>query len=72
MRLQLRGMIVHDYPPAKALEAQNLLRQAIEDGTLNVSDDNETVIPTAFENVPKTWMNLFEGSNTGKLVTKLV
>lgn len=72
MRLQIRGFIVLDYPPAKALETQNLLQQAIMDDKLSVSDDNETIIPTAFEDVPKTWMRLFNGHNTGKLVTKLV
>ncbi|KAH7015880.1 hypothetical protein EDB80DRAFT_833104 [Ilyonectria destructans] len=72
MRLQIRGFIVLDYPPAKALETQNLLQQAIMDDKLSVSDENETIIPTAFEDVPKTWMRLFNGHNTGKLVTKLV
>ena len=45
---------------------------AYKEGKIRVDDANETVVETSFEDVPKTWMGLFEGSNTGKLVTKLV
>jgi hypothetical protein len=72
MRLQIRGFTVHDSPPDKAAEAQILLWKAIEDGTLDLSDDNETIVPTKFEHVPNTWLALFEGKNTGKLATKLL
>ncbi|KAM6522912.1 quinone oxidoreductase [Fusarium falciforme] len=72
MRLQIRGFILFDYPPAEALEVQNLLQQAIVDGKLSVSDGNETIVSTTFEDVPRTWLRLFDGNNTGKLVTRLV
>jgi NADPH-dependent curcumin reductase CurA len=29
------------------------------------------VVKTKFEDVPKTWMMLFQGGNTGKLVTEI-
>jgi NADPH-dependent curcumin reductase CurA len=29
-------------------------------------------VPTAFEDIPKTWLKLFEGANTGKLLTQIV
>lgn len=29
------------------------------------------MIDTAFEDIPKTWMMLYSGVNTGKLITKL-
>ncbi|KAJ4248387.1 quinone oxidoreductase [Fusarium torreyae] len=72
MRVRIQGMIIHDFPPDKASEAQDLLLRAIADGQLSLSDDNETVVPTAFEKVPETWLKLFQGSNTGKLVTQLM
>lgn len=31
----------------------------------------ETVVDSKFDEVPQTWMRLFEGKNQGKLVTKL-
>ena len=45
---------------------------AAKEGKIKVGEENETVIDTKFEDIPKTWMLLFEGANTGKLVTKLV
>lgn len=71
MRLSVRGFIVVDYLH-KAPETVELLVRAVQDGKLKVSDDNESVVPTRFEDIPQTWLRLFEGKNTGKLVTKLV
>jgi len=48
------------------------LVQAVKEGKIKVGEENETVVETKFEEVPKTWMRLFEGANTGKLVTKVV
>ncbi|KAL6249476.1 quinone oxidoreductase [Rhinocladiella similis] len=70
MRLQIRGFIVLDYFQSRA-EALKVFRQAIQDGKLKIGEGNETVVPTKFEDVPKTWLKLFSGDNTGKLVTKL-
>lgn len=72
MRLSIRGFIILDYAPEEARKTQELLRRAIEDGTLRVSEESQTVVETRMEDVPKTWLRLFEGQNTGKLVTKLV
>ncbi|OQU97383.1 hypothetical protein CLAIMM_03317 [Cladophialophora immunda] len=69
MRLQIRGFIIFDYK--ERAEALKIFRQAIEEGKLKIGDENETVVPTRFEDVPKTWLKLFSGGNTGKLVTKL-
>lgn len=51
--------------------ALKVFRQGIQDGKLKIGEGNETVVPTKFEDVPKTWLKLFSGDNTGKLVTKL-
>lgn len=70
MRLQINGFIVLDHV-AKAGEILQTFRKALEDGKLDITE-GEHVVETKFEDVPATWLNLFEGVNTGKLVTKLV
>lgn len=70
MRLEIRGFIVIDFLP-KAQETLGIFRQAIQDGKLTIGEESEMVVPTKFEDVPKTWMKLFDGGNTGKLVTAL-
>lgn len=71
MRIQIRGFIIIDYL-SHAQEMIGIFRKAIEEGKLKIGDESEQVVETKFEDVPKTWMKLFEGGNTGKLVTKLV
>lgn len=71
MRLSIRGFIVLDYAP-KFPETIGIFIEALKEGKLQISDANEDVVPTKFEDVPKTWLKLFDGGNTGKLVTKLV
>ncbi|KIW99122.1 uncharacterized protein Z519_00785 [Cladophialophora bantiana CBS 173.52] len=72
MRLSIRGFIVSDYL-SKAQETVQMFVQAVKDGKLKISnEESEQVVDTKFEDVPKTWLKLFEGGNTGKLVTKLV
>ncbi len=71
MRIQIRGMIVFDYYH-KFAEAMGIFKQAIQDGKLNVSEESEQVVEAKFEEVPKVWMTLFQGANTGKLVTKIL
>jgi len=56
----------------RAPETVKTLVQAVKEGKIKVGEENETVVETKFEEVPKTWMRLFEGANTGKLVTKVV
>ena len=72
-RIEIKGFIVLDYvAEGKAPAAIGELLKSFKDGKITVGDENETVVDTKFEDVPKTWMRLFEGKNTGKLVTKLV
>ena len=72
-RIEVRGFIVLDYvSQGKAPEAIGALVQAFKEGKIRLGDENETVVDTVFEDVPRTWMGLFEGRNTGKLITKLV
>ena len=72
-RLEIKGFIVMDFlAEGKGPEAVKELVTATKEGKIKVGEENETVVDTKFEDVPKTWMSLFEGANTGKLVTKLV
>lgn len=71
-RLEVKGFIVLD----AMLEGKTgpMLQKIIENvkaGKIKIGEDSETVVPTAFEDVPKTWQMLFTGGNTGKLVTQL-
>jgi NADPH-dependent curcumin reductase CurA len=70
MRIQIRGMIVMDHL-GKAQEVMGIFNRAIQEGNLKVSEESEHVVEAGFEEVPQVWMKLFEGANTGKLVTKL-
>ena len=69
MRLKCQGFIVTDYAD-KFPQTVEVLKKALEDGKLDI-DQGETVVQTKFEDIPKTWMKLFEGSNQGKLITYL-
>ena len=72
MRLQILGFIVFDfYAAGKAPAATQELIDALKDGKISIGDQNETVIDAGFEAIPETWMKLFDGENTGKLITKL-
>jgi NADPH-dependent curcumin reductase CurA len=70
-RLKVLGFIVIDYIH-KAIEVQEQLVQAWNDGRIVVADETETVVQSRFEDVPRTWLKLFDGSNTGKLTTELI
>ena len=71
-RIEIRGFIIFDFiATGKGPEAVKEMVQAWKDGKIQVGNDNETVVETKFEDIPKTWVKLFEGSNTGKLVTQL-
>lgn len=71
MRIQIRGMIVLDYVH-KIAKVMGIFKQAIQEGKLNVSGESEHVVEANFKEVPKVWMMLFKGANTGKLVTKIM
>lgn len=72
MRLQIRGFIVTDYlSQGKRGEMLQFLLKALKEGKLKIGEENQQVVPAKFDDVPKVWMKLYDGSNTGKLVTKL-
>ncbi|KAK5174306.1 quinone oxidoreductase [Saxophila tyrrhenica] len=49
-------------------EASDIFKKALKDGKLKI-DEGEHIVKGGFEDIPKTWMQLFSGANTGKLVT---
>lgn len=72
-RIEINGFIAKDFwAEGKGPQAVKEKVTAAKEGKIKVGEENETVVDTKFEDVPKTWMSLFEGANTGKLVTKLV
>ncbi|KAL4921470.1 hypothetical protein BDW62DRAFT_219568 [Aspergillus aurantiobrunneus] len=71
MRLHIHGFIVLDYMH-KFSDVVAELSQAWKEGKIIIDDSLQTVVEAKFEDVPKVWMKLFEGGNTGKLCTKLV
>jgi NADPH-dependent curcumin reductase CurA len=71
-RLQVKGFIVTDAIEAgKAPSMIQKIVEKIKEGKIKIGEDSETVVPTKFEDIPKTWTMLFSGGNQGKLVTKL-
>lgn len=70
MRLSIRGFIVIDYFD-KAQETIEILVKAVEDGKIKVREC-EQVVQARFEDIPETWLKLFEGGSTGKLITEIV
>ncbi|KAK4949587.1 quinone oxidoreductase [Elasticomyces elasticus] len=70
MRIQVRGFIVLDYL-SKMSEVLKEFRAALQEGKLKIDEQSEHVVEASFKEIPKTWLMLFDGSNTGKLVTSL-
>lgn len=70
MKLEIRGFIVIEFIP-QFPEALETFKKALQEGKLQIDDKSEHVVETGFDGIPKTWMQLFEGANTGKLITKL-
>jgi NADPH-dependent curcumin reductase CurA len=72
-RLQIRGFIVMDHiKGSKGAEMVSVLGEAAKNGKIKIGKENETVVDTKFEDVPKTWTKLFVGANQGKLVTHIL
>jgi NADPH-dependent curcumin reductase CurA len=71
-RIEIKGFIVLDAVETGRAGAiiQELIK-AVKEGKIKIGPETETVVPTQFEDVPKTWTMLFKGRNTGKLVTQL-
>jgi NADPH-dependent curcumin reductase CurA len=72
-RLEVRGFIITDAVQAgKAPKMIGELVKGLKEGKIKVGEENQTVVETKFEDIPKTWTGLFEGRNQGKLITKLI
>lgn len=69
MRLEIRGFIVLDHAE-RYTEIRQSFADALKEGKLTI-EGGEHIVKGSFEDVPKTWMHLFEGGNTGKLVTAI-
>ncbi|KAL1846644.1 hypothetical protein Plec18167_004955 [Paecilomyces lecythidis] len=70
MRLKILGFIVLDWIDHLP-EVTEILVKEWEKGNLIIGDESETVVETDFTDIPRTWMMLYEGRNTGKLITKI-
>lgn len=71
-RLEIKGFIVTDAVVAgKTGPMLQKMIEKIKEGKIKIGPDSETVVPTKFEDIPKTWMMLFQGGNQGKLVTEI-
>lgn len=69
MRLNIKGFIVLDYMK-QFPQALEIFKNALQEGKLDL-EGGETVVKGGFEDLPKTWMKLFEGGNQGKLITQI-
>lgn len=70
MRLSILGFINIDWIDHLP-EVRAILVDEWKKGTLIIAEESEMVIDTDFVDIPRTWMMLYSGGNTGKLVTKL-
>lgn len=70
MRLQILGFINIDWIDHLS-EVQTILVDEWKKGNLIIGEESEMIVDTDFADIPRTWMMLFTGANTGKLVTKL-
>lgn len=71
MRLQILGFNVAEYLHM-AGEVSEILIKAWKNGQIVVSDETETVFESKFEDIPRTWLRLFDGDNKGKMITKVI
>ncbi|KAF2107171.1 hypothetical protein BDV96DRAFT_306705 [Lophiotrema nucula] len=71
-RIEVRGLIVTDaVVSGKTGPMLQKMLAAIKEGKIKIGPESETVVPTKFEDVVKTWTLLFSGGNQGKLVTEI-
>lgn len=66
MRIEARGFIVLDFA-SKSPEAIDVSKKALSEGKLKM-DGGEHIVKGSCEDVPNTWLQLFSGNNTGKLM----
>ncbi len=65
-RIRMEGFLVPDYAP-RFKEARRQLSAWLATGALRSHED----VREGFENIPATFLDLFRGGNTGKLMVKL-
>lgn len=70
MRLQILGFNVAEYMH-KAGDVMRILMTAWENGQIIVGDETESIFESKFEDIPQTWLRLFEGASKGKMITEL-
>jgi NADPH-dependent curcumin reductase CurA len=70
-RLEIKGFITFDLGERTGEYVDRLI-QAVKEGKIKLSDDNNTVVDTKWEDFPRTWNLLFTGGSQGKLITKVV
>ncbi|TXT04793.1 hypothetical protein VHUM_04061 [Vanrija humicola] len=68
-RLTIRGFVNLDDPDVIA-QGQADFAKWIGEGKIDV-DDIQTVVQDKIEDVPKTWLRLFDGSGKGKIISQL-
>jgi NADPH-dependent curcumin reductase CurA len=71
-RIEIRGFIVLDaMTSGRAGPIIGELTKGIKEGKIHIGPESETIVPTKFEDIPKTWTMLFSGGNQGKLITEI-
>jgi NADPH-dependent curcumin reductase CurA len=68
MRLTLRGFVVHDFSNEEAKRREFMQIMLASD---IIKETQDTIVAGAVEDIPRTWLRLFNGGNQGKLITKL-
>lgn len=69
-RYSLRGFVVWDYMD-KQPEVVDIFLKSVKEGKMKIDDTSEQIVPTKIEDIPQTWLKLFDGGNTGKLISKI-
>lgn len=69
-RITVQGFSAADFV-TRIEESTNVVAKGLQEGTIQLAE-SEMVVDTKFEDIPKTWGMLFEGKNTGKLITKII
>ncbi|WOO86311.1 Putative NADP-dependent oxidoreductase YfmJ [Vanrija pseudolonga] len=68
-RLNIRGFVNLDHPELIA-QGQTDFAKWIGEGKIDV-DEIQTVVHEKIEDVPKTWLRLFDGSAKGKIISQI-
>lgn len=68
-RLTLKGFFLFDHMD-KIPDGMEQLIKAAAEGRINV--DIENIVPAKIEDMPRAWIDVYNGGNKGKSITKLV